>query len=181
MIDRHGIIAAVERAVAGPEAKPGYTALEEMGIPDLAFEAVVCRHPDAFSAEAVEGSRQRMKERNQEPGEPDTVCNVAATQCAVDRPIRPGRCPIQRKNRAPANPCKNPDQELVGRKEEENQSTVNSLASKLNCKSLSTGSLLSHRLNCSSIKPAAMLAVKMVLLAVQAPACASSAAKSVVG
>ena len=58
---------------------------------------------------------------------------------------------------------------------------INSDESRLNCTSVSVGSLLSHLLNCSSIKPAAMFAVKIVLFAVQAPAWASPALKSVVG
>ena len=60
MIKRHGIIKAVERAVDRPAETPGYTALVEMGMPDFAFEAVVCRHPSVFSAEALKRSQDRM-------------------------------------------------------------------------------------------------------------------------
>src|SRR5262249_44884387 len=38
MIDRHGIIGAVERAVNRPADPVGYTALAEMGMQDLSFE-----------------------------------------------------------------------------------------------------------------------------------------------
>jgi len=62
MIDRHGIIGAVERAVNRSAETQGYKALVEMGLEDYAFEAVVLRHPDLFSKEAVEISRERMKE-----------------------------------------------------------------------------------------------------------------------
>ena len=64
MIDRHGILGAVERAVNRPNVTSGYTALIELGMADFAFEAVVCRYPDKFSAETVEKSRERMKNWN---------------------------------------------------------------------------------------------------------------------
>ena len=59
MINDRGIIAAVERAVSG-DVKPGYLTLVEMDMADLAFEAVVCRHPEVFSAEAVRRSQERL-------------------------------------------------------------------------------------------------------------------------
>jgi hypothetical protein len=62
MIARHGIIIAVERAVNRKEETSGYKALVEMGMSDFAFEAVVCRHPTSFSAEALERSQDRLKE-----------------------------------------------------------------------------------------------------------------------
>lgn len=62
MIKRHGIITAVERAVNRKDATSGYKALVEMGMPDFAFEAVVCRHPSVFSAEALKRSRERLEE-----------------------------------------------------------------------------------------------------------------------
>lgn len=52
MINRHGIIQAVERAVNRKTEPMGYQALVEMGMADLAFEAIVLRHPDLFSEEA---------------------------------------------------------------------------------------------------------------------------------
>ncbi len=45
MIERHGIIGAVERAVSRSAETAGYTALVEMGMQDFSFEAVVVRHP----------------------------------------------------------------------------------------------------------------------------------------
>jgi hypothetical protein len=62
MIKRHGIIGAAERAVNRPTETSGYRALVEMGLQEYAFEAVILRHPQAFSAEAVERSRQRLSE-----------------------------------------------------------------------------------------------------------------------
>jgi hypothetical protein len=61
MIKRHGIIAAVERAVNRDADTAGYTALVEMGMQDFAFEAVILRHPEVFSEEAVSRSTERLK------------------------------------------------------------------------------------------------------------------------
>lgn len=62
MIKRHGILAAVERAVNSPRETQGYTALVEMGLEDYAFENVVLRNPSLFSEQAVNISRERMKQ-----------------------------------------------------------------------------------------------------------------------
>jgi hypothetical protein len=60
MIDRHGIIGAVERAVDRPDGTAGFAALKEIGLDNFAFEAVVMRYPDLFSERAVTRSRERM-------------------------------------------------------------------------------------------------------------------------
>lgn len=62
MINRHGILGAVERAVNRPVETQGYLALTEMGLEDYAFEVVILRYPNLFSSEAVEISKERMKE-----------------------------------------------------------------------------------------------------------------------
>lgn len=62
MIQRHGIIESVNRAVCRPTETQGYRALAELGLTDLAFEAVVLRHPDTFSSEAVKISEERLKQ-----------------------------------------------------------------------------------------------------------------------
>ena len=62
MIERHGIIGTVERAVNRPNETSGYRALVEMGLAEYAFEAVILRHLQLFSGQAVERSRQRMSE-----------------------------------------------------------------------------------------------------------------------
>ena len=67
MIERHGILASVERVVNREMEAAGYTALAEMGLQDFAFEAVILRHPDLFSAEAVAHSRLRLKSWENEP------------------------------------------------------------------------------------------------------------------
>jgi hypothetical protein len=61
MIERHGIIEAIERVVKRKDETAGYTALVEMGMQDLAFEAVVLRYPEAFSQEAIAKSRERLR------------------------------------------------------------------------------------------------------------------------
>ena len=62
MIQRHGVIQAVERVVTKREVSSGFTALEAMGLMDYAFEAVILRHPQHFSAEAIAISKQRMEQ-----------------------------------------------------------------------------------------------------------------------
>ena len=55
-----GILAAVERIVDRPDGTAGFTALQEVGLENFAFEAVVLRHKDLFSESAVKRSRERM-------------------------------------------------------------------------------------------------------------------------
>lgn len=62
MIHEHGILPAVERIVLKRAESLGYTALAEMGLKEYAFEAVILRHPESFSAEAVARSRDRLAE-----------------------------------------------------------------------------------------------------------------------
>ncbi|MFH1477080.1 MAG: hypothetical protein ABIH24_06290 [Verrucomicrobiota bacterium] len=62
MIKRHGIIGAAERAVNRTTETTGYRALVEMGLEEYAFEAVILRYPQVFSAEAIKRSRQRLIE-----------------------------------------------------------------------------------------------------------------------
>jgi hypothetical protein len=60
MIKRHGIVPAVERIVTNRAQSSGFTALSKMGLLDLAFEAVVLRYPESFSAAAATISRDRL-------------------------------------------------------------------------------------------------------------------------
>lgn len=62
MVERRGIIPAVEHVVTRRVETTGYRTLLEMGFQDKAFEAVVLRHPGAFSEEAVTASRERLRE-----------------------------------------------------------------------------------------------------------------------
>ena len=61
MIDRHGIIEAINRVVARRDDAMGYIMLKERGMEDLSFEAVVLRHPDMFSQEAVQHAQARIE------------------------------------------------------------------------------------------------------------------------
>ncbi|WP_312226603.1 hypothetical protein [Stutzerimonas nitrititolerans] len=60
MIKRRGIIAAIEQAVDRPDGTAGFSALQNVGLENYAFEAVILRHMSLFSESAVERSRQRM-------------------------------------------------------------------------------------------------------------------------
>ncbi len=61
MIERLGILVAVERLVSKPDDSACYTTLVEMGMEDMAFEQVVTRHREAFSEKAVLTSEARLK------------------------------------------------------------------------------------------------------------------------
>lgn len=60
MIERRGIIAAIEQAVDRPDGTAGFTALKSVGLENFAFETVILRHATLFSDSAVERARQRM-------------------------------------------------------------------------------------------------------------------------
>ncbi len=59
-IKRYGIIEAIQRAVSRPATTESCTALRELGLEDLAFEAFVLRHEASFSADAVKLSKERL-------------------------------------------------------------------------------------------------------------------------
>ena len=61
MIKKSGIIGAVELIVTKRKETEGYRVLVEMGMEDMAFEAVVLRHPESFSPEAVAASDDRLR------------------------------------------------------------------------------------------------------------------------
>jgi hypothetical protein len=61
MIERRGIIPAVEHVVTRSTESTGYAALIQMGMQDKSFEAVVLRHPEVFSTEAVNRSKKRLE------------------------------------------------------------------------------------------------------------------------
>lgn len=60
MIERHGLIEALESIVTKPGESQGYKVLVGMGLKDLLFESVVDRYPDSFTPEAVNKSRERL-------------------------------------------------------------------------------------------------------------------------
>jgi hypothetical protein len=61
MIRRHGILPAVQRVVTKRGESSGYIELAKMGLKEFAFEAVILRHPDSFSEEAIARSKERME------------------------------------------------------------------------------------------------------------------------
>ena len=62
MIQRRGIIPALEFLVTTRAETTGYRVLVEMGMQHMAFEAVVLRHPDVFSHEALTASKSRLRD-----------------------------------------------------------------------------------------------------------------------
>ncbi|MCP2141773.1 UNVERIFIED_ORG: hypothetical protein J2Y94_003098 [Pseudomonas poae] len=62
MFIKYGIVPGVERVVTRKAETQGYRALVGLGLQDFAFEAVVVRHPDIFSPEAVEHSASRLRD-----------------------------------------------------------------------------------------------------------------------
>jgi hypothetical protein len=63
VVRSHGIIEAIQRAVSGPSGAGALVLqLRALGLEDLAFEALVVRHPEAFSEAAVQISKARLAE-----------------------------------------------------------------------------------------------------------------------
>lgn len=60
LIDNHGLTGALERAVNRPDDPEGFTLLKEMKLEAYAFEHIVVRYPDQFSAEAVTCAKDRL-------------------------------------------------------------------------------------------------------------------------
>ena len=58
MVKRWGIKETIERTVRRKGDSTGYRDLIELGLKDLAFEAIVLRHPEEFSAQAVAISKE---------------------------------------------------------------------------------------------------------------------------
>jgi hypothetical protein len=60
-VKRYWIIEAVQRAVCRPP-EPAAITLRDLGLQDLAFEALVVRHEASFSAAAIEVAKARLAE-----------------------------------------------------------------------------------------------------------------------
>ncbi len=88
MIQRRGIIQAVERVVARHADSQGYRTLERMGLQRMAFEAVVLKHEHAFSAKAVAQARARLEAW--ESGDPTGEVSRRAPSLRVKAPTRSG-------------------------------------------------------------------------------------------
>lgn len=61
-IREHGIVVAAERAVLRAKETAGFQALAAEGMLHMAFEAVITRHPEHFSSEAVSHAQARVRE-----------------------------------------------------------------------------------------------------------------------
>jgi hypothetical protein len=59
-VGRKGLTAALEGFVDRPDSEAGFTKLKELGLHHFAFEAVVLRHREHFSASAVQRAEQRV-------------------------------------------------------------------------------------------------------------------------
>jgi len=60
MMTKHGALGAAERLVLHRQPTKGFEVLEEAGLRELSFEAIIDRFPDEFSAVAVEAARARL-------------------------------------------------------------------------------------------------------------------------
>ena len=63
MLERHGALHAAERMVLSRKPSTGFEVLEDAGLQELSFEAIIARFPDEFSHEAVEAARARLEGR----------------------------------------------------------------------------------------------------------------------
>lgn len=60
MLARHGALAAAERMVLNRRPSKGFEVLEEAGLQELSFEAIIVRFPDEFSDHAIAAARARL-------------------------------------------------------------------------------------------------------------------------
>ncbi len=60
MLNRHGVIGALKRAVIRKSGQRVFEAMVSMGLQDYAFEAVVANHPEHFDEETQALAKQRL-------------------------------------------------------------------------------------------------------------------------
>ena len=63
IIRHHGVVEAINRTIDRPTEAADYETLREMGIAEWSFEALILRHPEAFTPEAVALATARTAER----------------------------------------------------------------------------------------------------------------------
>jgi len=63
MLERHGALVAAERMVLNRQPSTGFGVLEEAGLQELSFEAIVSRFPDEFSPDAIAAAHARLEGR----------------------------------------------------------------------------------------------------------------------
>lgn len=67
MFASHGPLVSAERMVMTRQPSMGYGVLEEAGLQELSFEAIIVRFPEEFSAHAVEFARARLDNQRLPP------------------------------------------------------------------------------------------------------------------
>jgi len=77
MLANHGALVAAERMVLQPQPSKGFEVLEEAGLQELSFDAIIDRFPGEFSVPAVEAARARLEMRPLDIDTP-TVLDVEA-------------------------------------------------------------------------------------------------------
>lgn len=60
MITKRGALEAAERMVLSRKPSQGYEVLEEAGLQELSFEAIIVRFPDEFSVRSVQAAQARL-------------------------------------------------------------------------------------------------------------------------
>jgi hypothetical protein len=68
VIEKKGVIAAVEAIVTRAVETKAYRLLIEMELEDMTFEAVILRHPDVFSSDALAASQRRLQQTREGTG-----------------------------------------------------------------------------------------------------------------
>jgi len=63
MITNRGALEAAERMVLSRKPSQGYEVLEEAGLQELSFEAIIVRFPDEFSEHAIQATQARLDGR----------------------------------------------------------------------------------------------------------------------
>lgn len=76
MIANRGALAAAERMVLNRRPSQGYEVLEEAGLQELSFEAIIVRFPNEFSSQAVRAAQARLDGLPPPPGSPHDDENV---------------------------------------------------------------------------------------------------------
>ncbi|MEC3888898.1 hypothetical protein [Xanthomonas campestris] len=67
MLNKHGSLAAAERMVLNKKPSTGYEVLEDAGLQELTFEAIIDRFPEEFSNAAITAARARLHHPSDSP------------------------------------------------------------------------------------------------------------------
>ncbi|TAL87620.1 MAG: hypothetical protein EPN74_01045 [Rhodanobacter sp.] len=84
MLAKRGALGAAERMVLSPQPSVGYEVLQEAGLQDLSFEAIIVQFPGEFSEIAVQAAQARLDGRPPPiPPKPSADCDVDASAPVV--------------------------------------------------------------------------------------------------